>query len=212
MPVPISTHNKYTGKLHSLPALVSCIVRDVGNEVDPTLLASELRLVLGHLMRRLRAEHRFSLSQGAVLGRLDREGSRSIGDLALAERVRPQSMAQTVADLEADGLIARRPDPADGRRTLLELTEQGLRTLDADRSQREGWLAGAIVEELSPAERQLLVRATELLRRLSENSTDSPHAPALDGARELPGAERPRPATHTRDRAGASAATLPVDQ
>jgi DNA-binding MarR family transcriptional regulator len=137
--------------------------------VESTRLASELRLVLGHLVRRLRAEHGFSLSQSAVLGRLDREGTRSIGDLASAERVRPQSMAQTVADLEADGLIARSPDPADGRRTLVALTEQGLATLEADRRQREGWLARAIAEDLSPAEQELLARATDLLRRLSEN-------------------------------------------
>ena len=57
---------------------------------DATRLASELRLVLGKLIRRLRSEHRFSLSQGAVLGRLDREGTMSIGDMAVAERVRPQ--------------------------------------------------------------------------------------------------------------------------
>jgi DNA-binding MarR family transcriptional regulator len=137
--------------------------------VDSTRLASELRLVLGHLMRRLRVEHRFSLSQGAVLGRLDREGTRSIGDLASAERVRPQSMAQTIADLEAEGLIARRPDPADGRRTLVALTEQGRETLEADRRQREGWLARAIAEDLSPGEQELLARATSLLQRLSEN-------------------------------------------
>jgi DNA-binding MarR family transcriptional regulator len=137
--------------------------------VDTTGLASELRIVLGHLMRRLRAEHRFSLSQGAVLGRLDREGTRSIGDLALAERVRPQSMAQTVADLECDGLISRHPDPADGRRTLVELTAQGRSTLEDDRRKREGWLARAIAEDLSPAEQQLLVRAIGLLRRLSES-------------------------------------------
>jgi DNA-binding MarR family transcriptional regulator len=137
--------------------------------LDSTRLASELRLVLGHLMRRLRVEHRFSLSQGAVLGRLDREGTRSIGDLASAERVRPQSMAQTVSDLEADGLIARSPDPADGRRTLVALTAQGRETLEADRRQREGWLARAIAEDLSPAEQQLLARATSLLQRLSEN-------------------------------------------
>lgn len=141
----------------------------VAGAVDSTALASELRFVLGQLMRRLRAEHRFSLSQGAVLGRLDREGTRSIGDLAAAERVRPQSMAQTVSDLEADGLIARRPDPADGRRTLLELTDRGRQTLEADRRQREGWLARAIAEDLSPAERELLARATVLLERLSEN-------------------------------------------
>ena len=132
------------------------------------MLASELRMVLGHLVRRLRAEHRFSLSQGAVLGRLDREGTRSIGDLAVAERVRPQSMAQTIADLEACGLIARRADPADGRRTLVELTDEGLRMLEQDRRQRDGWLARAIAEDLSPQEQNVLAQALALLRRLSD--------------------------------------------
>ncbi len=141
----------------------------MGQAVDTTRLASELRIVLGHLMRRLRAEHRFSLSQGAVLGRLDREGTRSIGDLAVAERVRPQSMTQTISDLESEGLIARRADPADGRRILVELTEQGRRTLAADRRQREGWLARAIAEDLSGAEQQVLMRAAVLLRRLAED-------------------------------------------
>jgi DNA-binding MarR family transcriptional regulator len=77
-------------------------------KIDTARLASELRVVLGQLMRRLRAEHRFPISHGTVLGRLDREGPRSVSDLAAAERVRPQSMAQTVADLEADGLVSRR--------------------------------------------------------------------------------------------------------
>jgi DNA-binding MarR family transcriptional regulator len=141
----------------------------VGSAVDTTRLASELRIVLGHLMRRLRAEHRFSLSQGAVLGRLDREGTKSIGDLALAERVRPQSMTQTISDLESDGLIARRADPADGRRILVELTDQGRQTLAADRRQREGWLARAIAEDLSAPEQRVLSQALALLRRLAED-------------------------------------------
>jgi DNA-binding MarR family transcriptional regulator len=141
----------------------------VGQAVDTTRLASELRIVLGQLMRRLRAEHRFSLSQGAVLGRLDREGTRSIGDLAAAERVRPQSMTQTISDLEAEGLIARLADPADGRRILVELTEQGRRTLAADRLQREGWLARAIAEDLSSPEQRVLTQALALLRRLAED-------------------------------------------
>jgi len=141
----------------------------MGAAVDTTMLASELRLVLGHLLRRLRAEHRFSLSQGAVLGRLDREGTQSIGDLAVAERVRPQSMAQTVGDLEDCGLIARKTDPSDGRRTLVELTAEGLQTLEQDRRQREGWLARAIAEDLSPREQQVLTQALGLLRRLSDN-------------------------------------------
>jgi DNA-binding MarR family transcriptional regulator len=141
----------------------------VATTVDTTLLASRLRLSVGHLIRRLRAEHRFSLTQGSVLGRLDREGPRSIGDLAALERVRPQSMTQTIADLEGEGLIERRPDPGDGRRILVELTADGLGTLQADRRQREGWLARAIAEDLSPAEQRRLLEALPLIERLADS-------------------------------------------
>ena len=116
----------------------------------------------------MRTEHRFPLTQGSVLGRLDREGQKSIGDLAALERVRPQSMTQTIADLEADGLIARRPDPGDGRRTLVELTERGRQTLDEDRRHRDGWLAGTISDDLTPREQKLLADALPLLERLAE--------------------------------------------
>ena len=135
---------------------------------DPALVASDLRVVLGHLLRRLRAEHGFPLSQGAVLGRLDREGAQSVSDLAHAERVRPQSMAQTVGELEAENMVARRPDPVDRRRALVALTDAGRATLARDRSRREGWLAQAIASELSPEEQMVLRDAVELLRRLAE--------------------------------------------
>jgi DNA-binding MarR family transcriptional regulator len=135
---------------------------------DPALVASELRVVLGQLMRRLRAEHGFPLSHGAVLGRLDREGARSVSDLAAAERVRPQSMAQTVGDLEADDLVERRPDPADGRRVLISLTRTGREVLEADRRHREGWLARGIADDLGVEEQRVLRDAVELLRRLAE--------------------------------------------
>lgn len=134
---------------------------------DSALVASELRVVLGQLVRRLRTEHRFSLSQAAVLGRLDREGPQCVSDLAVAEHVRPQSMAQSVLDLLADGYVQRRPDPTDRRRTLVELTEEGGAALNADRRQREGWLAKTITEDLAPAERAVLRDAVELLKRIA---------------------------------------------
>ncbi len=136
--------------------------------VDSGPLASELRVVLGHLIRRLRTEHRFSLSQGSVLGRLDREGPQSTSKLASAERVRPQSMGQTVAELESQGLIVRRPDPADGRSALLELTDAGRTELHEDRGRREGWLAQAIEQNFSDAERETLDEGVRLLTRLAE--------------------------------------------
>jgi DNA-binding MarR family transcriptional regulator len=138
--------------------------------IDTTMLAGRLRIALGHLIRRLRAErHRFSLSQASVLGRLDRYGPSSIGDLASAERVRPQSMTQIVADLEAESLITRSADPTDRRRALVELTAHGLQTLREDRRDREGWLARMITEDLSPNEQQVLAEALPLLERLAEN-------------------------------------------
>jgi DNA-binding MarR family transcriptional regulator len=152
-----------TGYLFSLPVVPAT------TRTNPTLVASELRGVLGGLVRRLRAEHRFPLSQGSVLGRLDREGPQSVSDLAVAERVRPQSMAQTVSELESGGLVTRRPDPDDGRRALVELTPAGQATLEADRRHREGWLASAIRNELTPDEQTLLRDAVGLLRRLAEN-------------------------------------------
>jgi DNA-binding MarR family transcriptional regulator len=137
-------------------------------KADPALVASQLRVVIGQLIRRLRAEHGFPLSQGAVLGRLDRGGPQSVSDLAVVERVRPQSMAQTVGDLEAEGYVTRSPDPADRRRALVQLTQRGHEELEADRRRREGWLAQAIASDLSPKEQELLADAVDVLRRLAD--------------------------------------------
>jgi len=137
--------------------------------VDAALVASELRGVLGQLIRRLRTENRLPLTQGAVLSRLDREGPRSVSELAVAERVRPQSMAQTVGDLERDGLVARTPDPSDKRRAVVGMTADGRATLETDRVHREGWLAQTIVEQLSPDEQADLMEAVAVLRRLAES-------------------------------------------
>jgi DNA-binding MarR family transcriptional regulator len=129
--------------------------------------ASELRIVLGQLVRRLRAEHGFPIAHATVLSRLDREGAQTTSALAAAERVRPQSMAQTLGELEADELIARRPDPDDRRQVLIELTARGRGRLGEERRRREGWLAGAIAAELTPDEQQVLIEAVPLLRRLA---------------------------------------------
>jgi DNA-binding MarR family transcriptional regulator len=77
-------------------------------------------------------------------------------------------MAQTVTELEADGLISRHPDPGDARRATLKLTKRGRGALEADRRQREGWLIGAIEDGFTPQEQQTLEQAVPLLRRLAE--------------------------------------------
>ena len=139
----------------------------VESDAELTPLATDLRVVIGRLIRRLRAENHLPLTQAAVLGRLDREGPRSIGELAASEAVRPQSMSQTLAELEAEQLIARSPDATDGRRTMIELTSRGHEALRQDRAKREGWLAEGL-SEFTAKERESLAEVVELLKRLSE--------------------------------------------
>src|ERR1700750_353351 len=102
--------------------------------------ASELRLVLGQLIRRLRAEYSFPVAQASVLSRLDREGAQTASALAAAERGGRQSMPQTLVERETAGLIERRPDPADRRSSRIELTEEGRNRVLEGRGRREDWL------------------------------------------------------------------------
>ena len=88
----------------------------------------ELLRATGQLLRRLRAEanpSELNWSQTWALARLDRHGPMNTADLARGEGVKPQSMGSTLADLEQDGLIKRRPHPTDGRQVLFELTDKG---------------------------------------------------------------------------------------
>jgi DNA-binding MarR family transcriptional regulator len=134
-----------------------------------TKSAAELRNVLGRLVRRLRAENSFPLSHGTVLARLERDGPQTTSALAAAERVRPQSMAHTIAELKSAGYVARRPHPLDRRQILIELTDEGLARFQDDRRRREGWLAEAIATQLSADEQEILAQAVPLLDRLTHS-------------------------------------------
>jgi len=133
------------------------------------LAASDLRVVLGQLVRRLRTENTLPISHGATLARLEREGPRTTSALAAAERMRPQSMSQVLAELGTAWLVGRAPDPSDGRQVLIELTDRGRAILAEDRARRDGWLAGAIETKLTPDEQATLLQAVSILRRIAES-------------------------------------------
>jgi len=132
-------------------------------------MASELRVVLGKLKRKLREyanKGDLSLSQTAVLGYLHREGASTVTSLARAEGVRPQSMGATVAALQEAGLVSAKPDPADGRQMLLSLTAAARQWIEASRAARDDWLAQSIRSHLSATEQAELAKTTALLRRI----------------------------------------------
>lgn len=136
-------------------------------KVDVVRTASELRAVVGALVRRARAADELPAAQAAVLGFLDRDGAMTTSELAGALRVRHQSMSRTVALLVARGLARQRPHPRDGRKTLIVLSPAGREALDARHGRRVDWLAEAIATKLSPAEQVRLAHTIELLARLA---------------------------------------------
>ena len=136
-------------------------------------LASELRLSVMRLGRRLRAEREPDnpLSVGALsaLGILFREGECTIGALAAYERVQPPSMTRTVNCLVDDGYAVRRPSATDGRQVLVDLTDKGREVLLADRRRRDAWLAQQL-RGLTAEERAVLRQAAPLIQRLATAS------------------------------------------
>ncbi|MFE9250205.1 MarR family winged helix-turn-helix transcriptional regulator [Streptomyces sp. NPDC007088] len=134
---------------------------------EPAAVATDLRTAMGKLTRRVKHEDRIPLGQVAVLGALDRDGAMTTSDLAVDQRVRPQSMARAVGLLVDQGLVTRREHPSDGRKTLVELSPAGRAALEAERGRRAGWLAQAIEAELTREEREVLARSAALMERLA---------------------------------------------
>ena len=134
---------------------------------------TELSQAVGQLLRRLRAESNpdgLTWSQTIALAQLEKTGPMTTADLARAESVKPQSMGATLIELEHEGLIKRRSHPTDRRQVLFELTTEGLEARHKRNAAKQKWLLTAMAK-LNPDERQTLVYAATLIKRLSENDT-----------------------------------------
>jgi DNA-binding MarR family transcriptional regulator len=132
-------------------------------------LASELRVAVMRLARRLRTERPdtgLSLTQIATLGTIDRHGSLTPREIAEHERVQPPSMTRVLAGLEQLGLIVRTPHSRDGRQHLVSLTKAAQDLLREDKRRREAWLAQRLAE-LTVEERELLAAAAPIIDRIT---------------------------------------------
>ncbi len=144
----------------------------MSEDPDVTEVAGALRVSIGLLVRRVRqikTEGELTLPESSALARLDRGGATTSSDLARLEQISPQSMGATLAALEARGLAERRPDPGDGRRIVISITEAGRQVLADRRDQRTQRLALALTAGFSEAEIHQLSIATPLLERLAQS-------------------------------------------
>ncbi len=94
---------------------------------------------------------------------LGRHGPMRLSELSEHLHIAPRSATEVADALEARGLAGRRPDPADRRATLVELTGHGAGVLDAVRAAR-GTEAERVFGRLSATDRAQLTRILRKLR------------------------------------------------
>ena len=103
----------------------------------------------------------------AALGTIERHGPLTPSELADAERIKRPTATRISAALEAEGLIARAPDPSDGRASLLSINPRGRDLLRRLRRRKNAYLSRRL-RELESDDVEALERAAEVLERMLE--------------------------------------------
>jgi len=132
-------------------------------------LAAHLRQTVARTARRLRQESDAGLSPTlqAALATVARHGPLTPSEVAARERVQRPTATKTIAALEARGLVVRTADPADGRSSLITVSDAGRELIERTRTRKDAFLAERLAA-LPAQDRATLERAAVLLERLLE--------------------------------------------
>jgi MarR family transcriptional regulator for hemolysin len=103
-----------------------------------------------------------------VLVRLHRNGETSHSDLRQALGIDGASITRVVKELERDGLVRRRVDPADNRYTLASLTSAGTQ-LATELRERHQTYQERLLKGVDKKDQD---RVLQVLRRLRDNLTE----------------------------------------
>jgi DNA-binding MarR family transcriptional regulator len=129
--------------------------------------ADEFHSAAIHALRHVRREDPqtgLSAARLSALSVLVFGGSRTLGELAAAEQVRPATMTRIAQSLVEAGYARRAADPDDGRVVRLSATANGKRVMQQGRERRVANLA-RLLERLSPEEVSRIREAAELVER-----------------------------------------------
>lgn len=160
---------------HRAPTPRSARTRQVGNRVDPEIVA-RLSLSVTRLARVLRQHQNaewMTPAAAATFATIVRDGPIALGDLAEAERVSRSTMTKLVRKLEQDGVIMRSIDPIDRRVHRVRLSDDGRRNIGRHRRSRNMWLNEQL-EELADDDLDRLLSAVEVLERLTATEGPDP--------------------------------------
>lgn len=132
--------------------------------------AARLRLALVRTARRLRQESATGLSPSltAALATIERHGPLTPSELAERESIKRPAATRIVARLEAERLVGRTADPADGRVALIAATAAGRELLGRIRKRKNEYLARRM-RDLPAEDLAALARAADVLERMLED-------------------------------------------
>jgi DNA-binding MarR family transcriptional regulator len=135
--------------------------------------AAQLRLGIVRTARRLRQEAAaeatgLTPTSISALAAIERHGPLTPSELAKLERVQRPTVTRTLGCLDREGLIARTPDPADGRSALVSVNAAGRERLRRLRGRKNAYLARRM-RDMSPADVSTLERAAQILEGMLES-------------------------------------------
>lgn len=144
------------------------------DDIDHADLAARIRFAIVPLMRQLRLYNvDLSASQASALGTIWRDGPLTVGELAEAEHVSSPMITKIAKSLEEQGLITRTTDEGDRRVCRLELTREGEKRLERNRSRKNAWLAKRL-RTLSGDELAALEAALPVIERITDKAQPTP--------------------------------------
>src|ERR1700748_3000952 len=138
-------------------------------------LGADLLAVVARLNRYAtqRIQMQLPAAQARLLSTIDAHGEARICDLAAVDHCSQPTMTTQVRRLEDAGLVTRTIDPGDARAVRIRITPEGMRTLNRVRVDRAAVIEPQLAK-LKPADRQTLVEAVALLRRVLEDAAPAP--------------------------------------
>jgi DNA-binding MarR family transcriptional regulator len=157
-----------------------------GGGVGADHAADELADAVLALLRSWRALTHRAAESGAPstlavleLVRLLGENERRLTEIALLRGVDQSVVSRQISELQAKGLVCRRPDPADRRASLIRLTPSGHELLHHLGERRREWLSAALtrIPEVDVRE------ATRVVAALADEIAERATEPAIDPAR-----------------------------
>ncbi|HEY4785312.1 MAG TPA: MarR family transcriptional regulator [Bacteroidales bacterium] len=135
-------------------------------------LSLSLRSVISALHKGLRKQlysvNTFSMTELETIKHLIHNEALLPTELAALTKIKTQSMSQILKKMEEQEIIQRTPSQDDKRKVYISLSPAGKKMVEKARYEKDEWLKGVIEKSLTDKEKELLVKAMPVLKKIAE--------------------------------------------